>query len=103
MPKSSASGASFWPRQRVIVTGGAGFLGSFVVNKLQDRGCTSIIIPRSSDYDLREKPAIQRLLTESNPTIIIHLAANCGGIGANQSKSPDFFYDNAIMGIQLME
>ena len=92
-----------WPDQKVIVTGGSGFLGSFVIDGLRARGCKSIIIPRSRDYDLREAEAIKRLLSESTPTMIIHLAAQCGGIGANQRNGARFFYDNAIMGIQLME
>jgi len=93
----------FWPTQRVIVTGGAGFLGSFVVEQLQQKGCPHISVPRSKEYDLRETADIQRLLKSVNPTMIIHLAAVCGGIGANQAEPGRFFYDNAIMGIQLME
>ncbi len=103
MPKASANHSSFWPAQRVVVTGGAGFLGSFVVEALRARGCSQITVPRSRDYDLREKEAIERLLKAANPTMIIHLAALCGGIGANQANGARFFYDNALMGIQLME
>jgi GDP-L-fucose synthase len=92
-----------WTDKRVVVTGGAGFLGSFVVEKLRERGCRSVIVPRSKEYDLRERDAIVRLLRESKPHIIIHLAAVVGGIGANRANPGRFFYDNAIMGIQLME
>jgi len=95
--------SSFWSTQRVIVTGGAGFLGSFVVDQLKERGCTELFTPRSRECDLREVSVIDTLLTHTRPTMIIHLAATCGGIGANQDEPGRFFYDNAIMGIQLIE
>jgi GDP-L-fucose synthase len=94
---------AFWNSQRVIVTGGAGFLGSFVVDKLKEKGCKTISIPRSREYDLRDAAAIERLFKAFQPTLLMHLAATCGGIGANQKEPGRFFYDNAIMGIQLME
>jgi GDP-L-fucose synthase len=94
---------SFWDAKRVVVTGGAGFLGSFVVEKLRERRCSSVIVPRSKDYDLCDRDAIVRLYKEAKPHIVIHLAAVVGGIGANQANPGRFFYDNAIMGIQLME
>jgi GDP-L-fucose synthase len=94
---------SFWADRRVVVTGGAGFLGSNVVRKLRERGCEHIFIPRSKDYDLREKEAIVEMYEDSRPDIVIHLAAVVGGIGANQKYPGRFFYDNAIMGIQLIE
>jgi len=87
----------------ILVTGGAGFLGSNVVRKLRERGCEHVFIPRSKDYDLREKEAIVRMYEDSKPDIVIHLAAVVGGIGANQKYPGKFFYDNAIMGIQLIE
>jgi len=92
-----------WSESRVVVTGGAGFLGSFVVEKLQARGCRDIFVPRSSEYDLRDRDAIIRLYEKTQPDIVLHLAAVVGGIGANQENPGRFFYDNAIMGIQLIE
>jgi GDP-L-fucose synthase len=94
---------NFWSGQRVVVTGGAGFLGSFVVERLRARGCGEIFVPRSRDYDLRERAAIVRLFQEARPTLVIHLAAVVGGIGANREHPGKFFYDNAIMGIELIE
>jgi GDP-L-fucose synthase len=95
--------SSYWKTQRVLVTGGAGFLGSFVVEQLRTYGCPDIVVPRSKETDLRQSEVIDRLLGTTRPTTIIHLAAVCGGIGANQAEPGRFFYDNAIMGIQLME
>lgn len=92
-----------WSAKRVVVTGGAGFLGSSVVEKLRERGCSSPVIPRAEKYDLRDRDAIIRLLEETRPHIVIHLAAVVGGIGANRANPGRFFYDNAIMSIELME
>src|SRR5512143_2910049 len=94
---------SFWTGKRVTVTGGAGFLGTFVVAKLRDRGCQPIFIPRSREYDLVEMDSVKRLYREARPDIVIHLAARVGGIGANREHPGTFFYDNLLMGVQLME
>ncbi len=94
---------SFWENKRVVVTGGAGFLGSFVVEQLRARGCSQIIVPRSKDYDLVQMEAVQRLYADAKPDMVIHLAARVGGIGANQSNPGRFFYDNLMMGTQLIE
>jgi len=94
---------NYWQGKSVMVTGGAGFLGKNVVAKLCDRGATRIFVPRSADFDLREEEAIVRALDAGKPDIIIHLAAVVGGIGANRARPGTFFYDNAVMGIQLIE
>jgi GDP-L-fucose synthase len=95
--------ASFWPDKRVVVTGGAGFLGSFVVEQLRAKGCRQVIVPRSRDYDLVNMEDVHRLYAEATPDILIHLAARVGGIGANQANPGRFFYDNLMMGAQLIE
>jgi GDP-L-fucose synthase len=94
---------SFWSNKRVVVTGGAGFLGSFVVDKLRQRGCKEIVVPRSRDYNLVSLDAVQRLYRDAAPDMVIHLAARVGGIGANLKQPGVFFYDNLMMGAQLME
>jgi GDP-L-fucose synthase len=99
----TSNGTSFWKKRRVTVTGGAGFLGSFIVEKLRERGCREIFVPRRSEYDLVNMEAIKRLYRDTRPDIVIHLAARVGGIGANRANAGKFFYDNAMMGIQLIE
>lgn len=93
----------FWKDKRVLVTGGAGFLGSFVVKKLKESGCKDIFVPRSEEYDLVENEAVKRLYRDSSPQIVIHLAARVGGIGANRANPGRFFYENLMMGLQMME
>ncbi len=93
----------FWNNKRVVVTGGAGFLGKAVVAQLKQRGARHIFVPRSKQYDLRKPSAIRRMLKDSNPDIIIHLAAVVGGIGANSENPGKFFYDNLVMGTHLIE
>jgi GDP-L-fucose synthase len=89
--------------QRIVVTGGAGFLGSFVVEKLRARGVKEVFVPRSKDYDLVDVEAVRRLYRDARPDLVIHLAAKVGGIGANQQNPGKFFYDNLMMGVQLIE
>jgi GDP-L-fucose synthase len=94
---------NFWKDKRVIVTGGAGFLGRVVIDHLKSKGCKKITVPRSATCDLRHSDAIRKLFTHARPDIVIHLAAVVGGIGANREKPGKFFYDNIIMGVELME
>jgi len=101
--RSNGSQPGFWAGRRVMVTGGAGFLGSAVVGALRAAGADEIFVPRSRDYDLRKATDIDRALADGRPDLIVHLAAVVGGIGANRANPGRFFYDNAIMGIQLME
>lgn len=93
----------FWEKRRVTVTGGSGFLGGFVVEKLKERGCRDIFIPQSEDYDLIDNEACKRLYKDARPDMVIHLAARVGGIGANRENPGRFFYENLMMGAQMME
>ena len=95
--------SGFWTGRRVMVTGGGGFLGTAVVRRLQQAGATDIFVPRSRDYDLRTRDGIDLALADGRPDLVIHLAAVVGGIGANRENPGRFFYENAIMGIELME
>ncbi len=92
-----------WPSERVVVTGGAGFLGSFVVEELRRRGAKEIFVPRSKDYDLVDMGAVRALYRDARPTLVLHLAARVGGIGANRDNPGRFFYENLMMGVQLIE
>lgn len=92
----------FWASRRVCVTGGAGFLGSYVLEKLAARGAKDVFIPRIEDYDLTQPEVVKRMLADSRPDIVLHLAAHVGGIGANRAHPAEFFYDNLMMGVQLL-
>ncbi|MCJ7658270.1 MAG: GDP-L-fucose synthase [Anaerolineales bacterium] len=94
--------SNFWQNQRVCVTGGAGFFGSYVVEKLEQLGAAEIFVPRIEQYDLVNLDDIRRMLRDGDPSLIIHLAALVGGIGANRARPADFFYINLMMGVQLM-
>lgn len=102
MSASWSDSEASWGDKRVVVTGGAGFLGSFVVERLRRRGVSDVFVPRSAEYDLRDVSAIRRLLRETRPDVVIHLAARVGGIGANRAHPAEFLYDNLLMGTQLL-
>ncbi|HZL19896.1 MAG TPA: GDP-L-fucose synthase [Polyangia bacterium] len=94
--------SSFWNGRRVVVTGGAGFLGGFVVERLRAAGAVPFV-PRSAEYDLVDRAAIRRLLADAQPDLVIHLAARVGGIGANRANPGRYLFDNAMMGLGLFE
>jgi len=94
--------SNFWDDKKVCVTGGAGFLGKVVVRKLKERGAKGIFVPRIENYDLTQLADIERLLADAKPDLIIHLAAQVGGIGANREHPAEYFYNNLMMGVQLM-
>src|SRR5947208_9078688 len=94
---------SLWTDKKIVVTGGAGFLGTRVIAKLRDRGVVHAFVPRSHDYDLVRYGDVVRLYRDTQPDLVIHLAATVGGIGANRANPGKFFYDNLMMGVQLME
>jgi GDP-L-fucose synthase len=102
MDKSTSSSSSL-ADARIVVTGGAGFLGRYVVDALRARGARRIVVPRSADYDLRTEAAVARLVDDHRPEVLIHLAAVVGGIGANRENPGSFFYDNLTMGTLLLE
>src|SRR5437660_11546197 len=95
--------SGFWANRRVLVTGGNGFLGSYIVEKLKMHGATRILVPDRKEYDLRQMEAIRRMYETMRPDVVVHLAAVVGGIGANRERPGEFFYDNLMMGVQLME
>ena len=95
--------SGFFESRRVVVTGGAGFLGSYVTDGLRRRGCRDILVPKIEDYDLVDKADIVRMYEDMRPDVVIHLAAVVGGIGANREHPGEFFYKNLMMGVQLIE
>ena len=92
-----------WTGKRVLVTGGAGFLGSFVVETLKRKGASHVVVPRRADYVLVDRDACRRVIADSEPDVVFHLAAQVGGIGANRENPGLFLYENAMMGLQLVE
>ena len=94
---------SFWSDKRVLVTGGGGFFGSFVVDALRARGAANVFVPRRAEYDLVDRGACRRVLADARPDIVFHLAAVVGGIGANRDNPGGMLFDNAMMGLQLLE
>src|SRR5215510_13073860 len=94
---------SFWTHKRVLVTGGSGFLGQHVVAKLQTKSPAEVFVPRRAKYDLVEFNSVRRVYEDSRPHVVIHLAGDVGGIGANRANPGSFFYNNLMMGVQLME
>lgn len=102
MARDDEDRSRFWRDTRVLVTGGTGFLGAFVTAQLRQRGAAHVVAPRSREFDLRERDDIRRLLDQHRPDVVIHLAAKVGGIGANLAHPAEFFYDNLMMGTQLM-
>ena len=95
--------SDFFKDRRIVVTGGAGFLGSYIIEKLLKRGCKNILVPKIEDYDLVKMDDIVRMYKDMKPDIVIHLAAVVGGIGANRMHPGEFFYKNLMMGVQLIE
>lgn len=95
--------ANYWTDKRVLVTGGAGFFGSFVVDGLRERGAKDVFVPRSKDYDLVRRDACKRAIADARPDVVFHLAARVGGIGANRDNPGGMIFDNAMMGLQMIE
>jgi GDP-L-fucose synthase len=95
--------SDFFKDRRIVVTGGAGFLGGYIIEGLQKRGCKNILVPKIEDYNLINLPDVIRMYDDMKPDIVIHLAAVVGGIGANRQHPGKFFYENLMMGVQLIE
>jgi len=95
--------SGFWADRRVVVTGGRGFLGSYVVEALKEHGAGNVLVPTRDQYDLRDGAAVRQMYADMRPDVVIHLAAVVGGIGANQERPGEFFHDNLMMGVQLLE
>lgn len=97
------SSPRYWKNRRVLVTGGAGFLGSHIVERLRNLECEHLFVPRRAEYDLTESTEVRRLLRDTRPDVVLHLAAQVGGIGANRENPGLFFYANITMGVHLIE
>src|SRR4051794_24187014 len=95
--------SEFWKNKTVVVTGGAGFVGSFVCERLNARGIKKLIVPRRKEYDLTDASAVRQLYESARPDIVLHLAAEVGGIGANQANPGRYFFANMAMGLHLIE
>lgn len=93
----------FFENKRITVTGGAGFLGSYILAKLEERGAKDVFVPHFPEFDLTDRSAIKRMYDVANPDVVIHLAAQVGGIGANRANPGRYFYDNLMMGVQLLD
>ena len=102
-PAYHGSMSGFWADRRVLVTGGSGFLGSVVCRKLTERGAAEVIVPRSADYDLTQPDDVAKLYAESDPNLVIHLAARVGGIGANMDHPAELYLTNLLMGTYVIE
>ena len=98
----SGEGSGYWATRRVCVTGGSGFLGSYILEGLRQRGAREVFVPLIEEYDLVQQSEVVRVLDRARPDVVIHLAAHVGGIGANRQHPAEFFYDNLMMGVQLM-
>src|SRR5215470_18146742 len=93
----------FWNEKRVVVTGGSGFLGSRILEKLKSKSPAEIFVPRKKQFDLVQMENVRRLYLDVRPDVVVHAAGNVGGIGANRANPGAFFYENLMMGVQLME
>jgi GDP-L-fucose synthase len=103
VPGEREVSSGYWSGRRVMVTGGTGFLGSHVVDLLRGAGCREVFVPRRAHFDLTEPDAVRRAYREARPDVVLHLAAEVGGIGANRDHPGRFFYRNMIMGLQMIE
>jgi len=103
VPHELTSSPGFWRDRTVLVTGGSGFLGSQVVGRLRQLGCRNVVVPRRAQYDLTEQASVRELYRDARPDMVLHLAAEVGGIGANRENPGRFFYANMMMGVLLIE